>query len=246
MVFSNLEIEGFGECKYKFPKEENASDTLPYCDSELNILKRVNETEQIKKQISELSIKKAGLEFRKQRGIATAEELEELKKVEATAFALQNVMNLKPYYINEETGDIHAKALKKLGDEAIDRMPKTSKISEGEYRICEIAEKEKYLKEEKGEFLNQKLYDFLKKQNKAIKFNMSFGYGINEQRTYVYPSEFDNVLIINKVGRTKLQETIAKDMEELAEIEKMKELLESITLQANKINKNKIAGSLDD
>jgi len=247
MVFFELEIQGFGECRYKFPKEENTTDTMPYCDSQMNILKRINETEQIKTKISELTIKKTGLEFKKQRGEITPEEEEELKQTEVMANAYTNVMSFKPYFINEETGETHMKALKKLGDEALEKSPKTKEIPEGEYRVCEIVEKDRYLKEEKGELLNQKLYDFLKKQNKAIKFLMNFGLGNNEQRVYVYPSpDINNVLIMDRVGRTKLSDTIAKDMEELAEIDKMKELLESITLQANKINKGKIAGSLDD
>jgi hypothetical protein len=248
MVFFEITIGNFGECKYKFPKEENATDTMPYCDSQMNILKRVNETEQIKSKISELTIKKTGLEFKKQKGKITPEEEEELKQTEIMANTYSNVMALKPYFVNENTGEVHLKALKKLGDEAIDKFKKTSVIPEGEYKVCDIAEKDRYRKAERGELLNQKLYDFLKKQdNKAIKFNATFGYGYNEERVYVYPSvDIKNVLIIEKVGRTKLAETIAKDMEELAEVEKMKELLESITLQAGKLNRNKIAGSLDD
>jgi len=248
MVFYELVIGNFGSCKYKFPKEENTSDVLPYCDSQLNILKRVNETEQIKIKITDLTIQKAKLDFKKQNGIITPEEEVELKKVETMAQSYQDVMNMKPYFINENTGETHLKALKKLGEEAIGVSSKTKEILEGEYRVCEIVEKDRYLKEEKGMLLNQKLYDFLKEQNKAIKMNMTFGTGItNEQRVYIYPSiDIQNVLIIGKVGRTKLSETIEKDMQELAEVEKMKELLESITLQANKLNKNKIAGSLDD
>jgi len=247
MVFSKLEIAGFGECLWKFPKEENATDTLPYCDANLNILDRVNETKQITTKISDLTIQKTKLEFKKQKGEISPEEEEELKRVGVMANTYQDVMNLKPYFINEDTGEIHLTALKKLGDEAIGKSLRTKEILEGEYKVCEIVEKDRYLKEEKGELLNQKLYDFLKKQNKAIKFNMNFGFGYNEVRVYVYCSpDIDNVLIINKVGRTKLAETIAKDMEELKEVEKMKELLENITLQANKINKGKIAGSLDD
>jgi hypothetical protein len=247
MVFQELVIGNFGECKYKFPKEDNASDTLPYCDSNLNILKRVNETEQIKNKISELTIKKTGLEFKEARGEITSEEKEELKRTEVMANTYSNVMAMKPYFVNEETGETHMKALKKLGDEALDKSPKTKEIPEGDYRVCEIVEKDRYLKEEKGMMLNQKLYDFLKKQNKAIKFVMNFGLGLNETRVYCYPSpDINNVLIIDRVGRTKLSDTIAKDIEELNEIEKMKELLESITLQANKMNKGKLAGSLDD
>jgi len=247
MVFSKLEIAGFGECLWKFPKEENTADTLPYCDANLNILDRINETKQITTKISDLTIQKAKLEFKKEKGEISPEEEEELKRVEVMGNTYQDVMNLKPYFINEDTGEIHLTALKKLGDEAIGKSLRTKELSESEFKVCEIIEKDRYLKEEKGELLNQKLYDFLKKQNKAIKFLMNFGYGYNEQRVYVYPSnDIDNVLIIGKVGRTKLVETITKDMEELKEVVKMKELLESITLQANKINKGKIAGSLDD
>jgi hypothetical protein len=247
MVFFELQIGDFGECKYKFPKEENTTDTMPYCDSQLNILKRVNETEQINTKIKDLTIQRTGLEFKKQRGEITPEEEEELKRVDVMANTYSNVMSMKPFFVNENTGETHLKALKKLGDEAIDKFQKTKVINEGEYKVCDIVEKDRYRKAERGELLNQKLYDFLKKQNKAIKFNASFGFGYNEERVYVYPSvDIQNVLIIEKVGRTKLAETIAKDMEELAEIDKMKELLESITLQANKLNKNKIAGSLDD
>jgi hypothetical protein len=248
MTFFELTIGDFGECKYKFPKEENSTDTMPYCDSQLNILKRVNETQQIKDKIGELTIQKTGLEFKKQRGEITPEEEEELKRVETMANTYSNVMSMKPYFLNEDTGEVHLTSLRKLGDECIDKFKgRTKVIPEGEYRVCEIAEKDRYRKAERGELLNQKLYDFLKKQNKAVKFTAFFGTGYNEERVYVYPSvDIQNVLIIEKVGRTKLSETIAKDMEELAEIDKMKELLESITLQANKLNRGKIAGDLDD
>jgi hypothetical protein len=248
MVFFDIQIGDFGECKYKFPKEENATDTMPYCDSQLNILKRINETEQIKNKINELTIKKTGLEFKKARGEITPEEEEELKRTETMANTYSNVMSMKPYFVNEDTGETHLTSLRKLGDECIDKFKgRTKVIPEGEYKVCDIVEKDRYRKAERGELLNQKLYEFLKKQNKAVKFNAFFGTGYNEERVYVYPhTDIQNVLIIEKVGRTKLADTIAKDMEELAEIEKMKELLESITLQANKLNKNKIAGSLDD
>lgn len=248
MVFYEIEIGNFGECKYKFPKEENATDTMPYCDGDLNILSRVNETKQITTKISELAIQKAGLEFKKQSGTITPEEEQELKKVEIMAYSYQDVMNMKAYFVNEATGEVHLTSFRKLGDEAIDKFRgRTKLVKEGEYKICDIVEKDRYRKAERGELLNSKLYEFLSNQNKAIKFNAFFGTGYNEERVYIYPSvDIKNVLIIEKVGRTKLAETIAKDMEELAEVEKMKELLEGITLQANKLNKNKIAGSLDD
>ena len=247
MVFYTLKIGKFGDCKYKFPKEKNSTTSLPYCDSNLNVLERINETKQITTKISDLTIQKAKLEFKKESGKITPKEEEELKQVELMANAYQDVMNLKPYYLNKDTGEVHLSALRKLGDEAIGKSLKTKEIPEGEYRVCEINEKDRFLKEDRGELFNQKLYDFLSKENKAVKFVMNFGFGNNEERVYVYPSiEFKNVLIIGKVGRTKIAEKIAEDIKELSEIEKMKELLKNVTLQASELNRGKIAGNLDD
>lgn len=249
MGFSKIVIGNFGECEYKFPKEENASESLPYCDSQGNILKRVNETEQIKTKIVELNTEQIKLEFRKQKGELKPEEEELLKRVQTMSNTFQSVMSMKPFYINEDKpDDIHYKAFKKLGDEVIDKVKKTDIIPEGEYRVCEVSEKEKFRKEERGELFNAKLYEFLKGQKgKAVKFNMNFGYGTNEQRVYVYPSdELDNVLIINRVGRTRIIDTISNDLKDLEEENKMKELLESVNLQVAKLNRNKIAGNLDD
>lgn len=246
MVFYNLTI-GKWKCKYKFPKEEVETADLPYCDSQLNILKRINETEQIKTKVRDLTKRKAQLEYRKDNQIITDEEKEELKKVEVSAYAYQDVMNMKAYFVNEETGDIHLKALRKLGDEALEKSKKTEEIPDGEYAVCDIIEKDRYLSEQRGELLCPELYNFLKEQSKAVKFAMNFGFGLNEQRVYVYPSnDIPDLLIIGKVGRTKFKDVVIADLEELKEYNKMKEMLEAIQLQATKQNKNKIAGKLDD
>lgn len=246
MVWSNLTI-GNWKCKYKFPKEKNSVTDLPYCDSKGDIVKRVNETEQLKQKISDLVIEVTKLDFKKQNGTITSEEEDKLKISQKDLAVRQEVMNSKPYYINENTGEILLTASKKLGDEVLTKSKKTSEISREEFRVCEVMEKEKFMKEEKGEMFCPELYKFLMDngEGKAIKFNMGYGFGNNEQRTYVYPTKHKDFLVMNKVGRTNYEEALEEDIRELEELESLKKVLEKVSLQGGKVNKNLIAGSLD-
>ena len=248
MVWFDLTIGKF-ETKYKMLKEEVSTESMPYCDSQSNILIRVNETEQIKTKINDWTIKKTSLQFKKQRDGLNPQEEEELKKADTLATAYSDVMALKPYFVNEATGEIHLKALRKLGDEALEKSKRTRVISDGEYRVCELKEKEKFLSEQRGAMLCPELYKMLKElgEDKAVKFTMNFGYGNNEERVYAFPSEFPDALVITKVGngRTKFRDALEKEIEELKEYTKLKEMLKAISLQESQKNKNKIA-SLDD
>ena len=249
MVWFEINI-GKYKAKYKFPKEDNATENLPYCDVKANILKRINETEQLKGEIEKVNLEKIRLEVKKSKEKLSAEEEDLLKRSECVLTAYQKVMNMKAYFVNEATGEIHQTALRKVGDEAVEKFKgRTKIIPEGEYKETEIYEKDRYTREIRGELLCPELNEVLKNKKKAYKFLMNFGSGWNEERVYVYPSSDErlpNVLIMGKVGRTKLAETILKDLEELKEYEKLKEMIEATQIQIAKQSRNKIAGSLDD
>jgi hypothetical protein len=248
MVFYKIRI-GKYNASYKFPPKKSSSD-YPYCDEQAQILERVNETKQQEIKIADLNPKVMSLDMKKQKGTITKEEEEELKLLQRELNARQEIYNLKPYYVNEATGEIRLKALKKVGDEALDKFKgRTSEISDNEYRETtreEFFDKE-FQTEDKGFMICPELYSDLKRKgDKAIKYNAHYGNGWNEQRTYVYPSKIDGILIMVKVSQDQLYESMSRELDELKQVQEMKKLLEQATLQANEINKGKIAGSLDD
>lgn len=248
MVFYKITI-GKYKATYKFPTLKSSSD-YPYCDEQANILERINETEQQKQKIASLNPIVMTLDMKRQNGTITKEEEEKLKLLQKELNIRQEVFNLKPYYVNEKTGEVKLKALKKVGEEALESFRgRTSEVREGEYKETdkeEFFEKE-YQKEEKGFMICPELYKDLKaKGEKAIKFNAHLGNGWNEVRTYVYPSKIDDVLVMVKVSQDKLYENMERELKELKEVQEMKKLLEQATLQANELNKGKIAGSLED
>jgi hypothetical protein len=249
MVWFEIDIGKF-KAKYKFPKEDSATENLPYCDSQANILKRINETEQLKQEIQKVNLEKIRLDVKKSKESLSADEEDLLKRSEWILNTYQKVMNMKAYYINETTGEIHQTAQRKVGDETVEKFKgRTKNIPEGEYKETEIYEKDRYTREIRGEMLSPELYEMLKNKKKAVKFLMNFGTGWNEERVYVYPAfdeEMPNVLIMGKVGNTKLKDKIIQDLEELKEYEKLKEMIEATQIQVAKQNRGKIAGSLDD
>lgn len=243
MVYFNLQIgkyKGF----YQFDKEVNETTDLPYCDANKNILDRINETQQEKDKIEEVNMKVLKLEHKPDK---TAQEEEQLKDLHIEINIRTEIRTYKPYYKDKKTGDTHLKAFKLLGDEVLDGTEgRTKEIPEGEYAFCEIGEHEVMKKGEKGTFFSQELYDVLKAQNKAVKFNMKFAKGNNEERIYIYPdTEIPNVMIMNKTGRTKFKDVLIRNVEDLKQYEELKKMLEGIDLDNAKKNRNKIAGSLD-
>lgn len=243
MVYYKLTL-GKYNCIYQFDKEVNDTTDLPYCDADKNILDRINETLQEKMSIDYVNKKVAYLENKAHR---TPEEEEDLKLSKHELNIRTEISSYKAYYINKDTGEKHLKAFKLLGDIVLDGSDgRTKEIPEGEYVFCDIGEHDIMKKGEKGTFVCQELYDVLKAQNKAIKFNMKFGIGNNEERVYVYPDkDTPNALIMNKTGRTKFKEVMIRNLEELKKYEELKEILKAIDLEEKKKSRNKVAGSLD-
>lgn len=248
-MFNKIKI-GKYECEYKFPQEAK-SDTYPYCDEQKNILERINETKQQEQKIASLNPIVMTLDMKRQKGTITKEEEEELKMLQKELNVRTEVMNLKPFYINEKTGEIRYTASKLVGDEAIDKTNRTSEVPEGKYKFTDKGELDKIkpLRRVSGYMLSEELYRDMKAKGEstAIKFNAKFGSGItNEMRTYVFPTDVDGVLEMVKVSKERLYESMNTELEELKQRKEMKKLLAEATLKASQVNIGKIAGDLDD
>jgi hypothetical protein len=248
MVFNKLKIGKF-ETEYKFPSDPKA-ETYPYCDEQKNILDRINETEQQKRKVAELNPIVMSLDLKRQKGTITKEEEENLKFLQKELNVRQEVMNLKPYYINSKTGEVRYTASKLVGDEALDKAKKTSEIPEGKFKETDKGEisRLKFVETKTGVMVSPELWNYLKsKGDVSIKFNMRFGFGItNELRTYVYPSEIEGVLEIVKVSKTRFLDVAKNELQDLEERKELKKMLAEANLKASQMNEGKIAGSLDD
>ena len=213
-------------------------------------MERINETKQQEQRIEVLNPIVTTLDMKKQNGSITAEEEEELKLLKKELNTRQEIMNLKPFYINEKTGEVRYSASKLVGDEAIDKTNMTTIIPEGQFKYTEKEELDriKPLRRVSGYMLSEDLYRDMKSKGEhtAIKFVAKFGSGItNEMRTYVFPTDVEGILEMVKVSKERLYESMNAELEELKQRKELKKLLEEANLKASQVNIGKVAGDLD-